>query len=121
MPVLDPETGLGLDAIETGTGRWWLVDGVVPVVGVVPPVGVVPVERRGGGRAGGGFEAERRACPGIGGTRWEVVAELRRSVVAPAVEGVVGVSVVGPVCGDVGPISTPSGMVLRSLLVPAEC
>lgn len=36
-------------------------------------------------------------------------------------EGVVGVGVVGAVCVDVGLISTPSGMVLRSLLVPAEC
>lgn len=55
-----------------------------------------------------------------------MVVELRRSVVVPVIvalvieEGVVGVGV-GAVCVDVGLISTPSGMVLRSLLVPVEC
>lgn len=59
VPVLRPGVvpRVGLDITEAGMGRWWLVDGVVPV------------ERRGGGRAGAGFEAERRACPGTGGPR----------------------------------------------------
>lgn len=46
-----------------------------------------------------------------------MVVELRRSPGrARVVDGVVG-----GVCADTGLTSTPSGMVLRSLLVPAEC
>jgi hypothetical protein len=55
MLILVLVLGVGLGPVEAGAGRWWLVDGVVWV------------ERRGGGRAGGGFEAERRGWPG--GTR----------------------------------------------------
>lgn len=108
-----PGAGAGPGAAAgaaAGIGRWWLDEGVLWV------------ERRGGGTAGGGFEAERRAWAGTGGARFEVVAELRRSPgPARGVDGVVGVGVVGAVCVDVGRTSTPSGMALRSLLVPAEC
>lgn len=83
-----------------GVGRWWLDDGVVWA------------ERRGGGTAGGGFDAERRPCVGIGGAR-ELEAELRLLLTPVARgDGVVGMGVVGAVCVDVGLISTPSGIVL---------
>lgn len=102
------------DGSGGGGGREWLGDGFDRV------------DRRGGGTAGGGFEAERRGA-GTGGTRWEFVpefvAEFRRSLgaVSDGVGGAAGVGVVGAVCADIGLTSTPSGIVLRSLLVPAEC
>jgi hypothetical protein len=49
-----------------------------------------------------------------------VLVEFRRSPGGAREEGVAGLGV-GAVCADVGLTSTPSGIVLRSLLVPAEC
>lgn len=89
------------------------------------------MDRRGGGTAGGGFEAERRACAGIGGGAREdgedvEFAEFRRSrVVLGAGVGGAGFGVIGLVegvdCGNgrsSGILSTllslsSTGLVLR--------
>lgn len=50
-------------------------------------------DRRGGGTAGGGFEAERRACAGTDGGASEEFAEFRRAaaVIVVGVSGLAGV------------------------------
>ena len=79
------------------------------------------MDRRGGGTAGGGFEAERRACAGIGGGAREdgddvEFAEFRRSRVVPATGvGGAGIGVIGLVTGfDCG--SGRSSGILSTLL-----
>lgn len=79
------------------------------------------MDRRGGGTAGGGFEAERRACAGIGGGAREDVedvefAEFRRSrvVLATGVGGA-GIGVIGLVAGLDGGNGRSSG-ILSTLL-----